>query len=169
MRRHLQCEMNSCQSILRYFKMLRKKLFRKFVMNLLSLAKTCWWSISQRYRIYLYALARASRSKGTPKTVIRIESVAGIWSFRLNFVKNLCLNYYLFNFRGDNASVFQRVSMNLNMTGGQPACQLLCRYSLLKARWLRPACVELYRLLCVTLSIKRSFGCSCLKCTWSVA
>jgi len=34
--------------------------------------------------------------------------MAGIWSFRLNIVKNLCLNYYLrnlvlFNFRGDNA------------------------------------------------------------------
>jgi len=57
-----------------------------------------------------------------------------VWDpwFRLNFVKNLCLNYYsrnlvLFNFRGDNARVFQRVSMNFNMTVGQAACQLLCR------------------------------------------
>jgi len=54
--------------------------------------------------------------------------------FRLNFVKNLCLNYYsrylvLFNFRGDNARVFQRVFMNLKMTGGQVACQILCRYT----------------------------------------
>jgi len=50
-----------------------------------------------------------------------VESVAGILSFRLNFVKNLHLNYYsrnlvLFNFRGDNARVFQRVSMNLAQT-----------------------------------------------------
>jgi len=42
--------------------------------------------------------------------------------------QNLCLNYYsrnlvLINFRGDNARVFQRVSMNLNMTVGQAACQ----------------------------------------------
>jgi len=57
-----------------------------------------------------------------------------MWSFRLNFVKNVCLNYYSrklvsFNFRGDNARVFQRVSIrvNLNMTVGQAACQLLCR------------------------------------------
>jgi len=55
--------------------------------------------------------------------------VAGILSFRLNFVKNLHLNYYsrnlvLFNFRGDNARVFQRVSMNFNMTVGQAACRL---------------------------------------------
>jgi len=62
--------------------------------------------------------------------------MAGIWSFRLNFVKDVCLNYYSrnlvsFNFRGDNARVFQRVSIqvNLNMTVGQGACQLLCRYT----------------------------------------
>ena len=60
--------------------------------------------------------------------------MTGIWLFRLNFVKNLCLNYYarnllLFNFLGDNARVFQRVSMNLNMTVGQAVCQLLCRYT----------------------------------------
>jgi len=41
----------------------------------------------------------------------------------------LHLNYYsrnlvLFNFRGDNARVFQRVSMNFNMTVGQAACRL---------------------------------------------
>jgi len=35
----------------------------------------------------------------------------------------------LFNFCGDNARVFQRVSMNLNMTVGQAACQLLCQYT----------------------------------------
>jgi len=37
--------------------------------------------------------------------------------------------FVLFNFRGDNARVFQRVSMNLNMTVGQAACQLLCQYT----------------------------------------
>ena len=62
--------------------------------------------------------------------------MAGMWSFRLNFVKNVCINYYSrnlvsFNFRGDNTRVFQRVSIrvNLNMTVGQAACQLLCRYT----------------------------------------
>ena len=32
---------------------------------------------------------------------------------------------YLIRFRVDNATVFQRVSMNLNMTVGQAACRLL--------------------------------------------
>jgi len=46
--------------------------------------------------------------RGPQKTVVRIESVTGIRSFRLNFVINLCLNYYsrtlvLFIFCGDNA------------------------------------------------------------------
>jgi len=68
---------------------------------------------------------RASRSKGdVQQTVVRIESMAVIWSFRLNFAKNLCLNYYsrnlvLLNFRGDTARDLQRVSINLNMTVGQ--------------------------------------------------
>jgi len=34
-----------------------------------------------------------------------------------------------FRFRGDNARVFQQISMNLDMTVGQAACQLLCRYT----------------------------------------
>ena len=47
--------------------------------------------------------------------------MAGIWSFRLKFLKNIYINYYsqklvLFNFRGDNARVSQRVSTNLNVT-----------------------------------------------------
>jgi len=33
-------------------------------------------------------------------------------------------------FRIDNARVFQRVSTNLNITVGQAACRLLCRYTL---------------------------------------
>jgi len=40
--------------------------------------------------------------------------------------------------------------MNLNMTVGQAACQLLCRYT--QVRWLRPAFAESYRLLRVTLT-----------------
>ena len=93
-----------------------------------GLATPSAWFTCRLYRLK----ARASRSKVSP-TVVHIESMAGIWSFRLNFVKKFCLNYYsrnlvLFNFRRDNARVFQRVSMNLNMTVGQAACQLLCRY-----------------------------------------
>jgi len=34
-----------------------------------------------------------------------------------------------FRFRADNARVFQQISMNLNMTVGQAACRLLCRYT----------------------------------------
>jgi len=93
--------------------------------------------------------------RGFQQTVVRIESMAGIWSFRLNFVKHLCLNYYswnlvLLNFRGDNARVFQRVSMNLNMTVGQAAHTNYC-VDILKARWLRPAFAESYRLLRMTM------------------
>ena len=50
-----------------------------------------------------------------------------------------------FRFRGDNARVFQQISMNLNMMVGQAACRLLC--DIRKARWLRLAIAELYRLL----------------------
>jgi len=35
----------------------------------------------------------------------------------------------LIRFRVDNAAVFQRVAMNLNMIVGQAACRLLCRYT----------------------------------------
>jgi len=35
----------------------------------------------------------------------------------------------LIRFRVDNAGVFQRVAMNLNMTVSQVACRLLCRYT----------------------------------------
>ena len=62
-------------------------------------------------------------------------------------------------------TVFARVSMNLNMTIGQAACQLLCRYtqSPLAASWV---CWIVPIATCD--SIKRTCGCSCLKCTWSV-
>jgi len=46
--------------------------------------------------------------------------------------------------------VFQRLSMNFNMSVGQAACRLTCH--ILKARWLRPAFAESYQLLRVTLS-----------------
>ena len=122
----------------------------------------------------LYRLKpRASRSKGggLQQTVVRIESLAVIWSLRLNFAKNLCLNYYLrylvlFYFRRDNARAFQRVSMNLNMTVGQAACQLLCRYT---QSMLAAFCVCWIVPIVTCYSIKRTFGWSCLKCTWLVA
>ena len=105
---------------------------------------------------------RASRSKGASYKLwlskwkcVRIEPMAGIWSFRLNFVKNLRLNYYSrglvsFNFRGDNARVFQRVSMISIWRLVKPHANY--NVEIHKARWLRPAFAESYRLLCVTLS-----------------
>jgi len=71
------------------------------------------------------------------------------------------LNLVLFKFCGDHARVFQRVPMNVNMTVGQAACQLLCRYA--QARWLRPAFAESSIVMCE--SIKRTCGCSCLICS----
>ena len=74
--------------------------------------------------------------RGPPKTVACIYAMGHMWSFRLNFVKNAFLNYYSrnlvsFDFRGDNARVFQPVSIrvNLSMTVGQAVCRLLCRYT----------------------------------------
>ena len=82
--------------------------------------------------------------------------MAGMWSFRLKFVKNVCLNYYSqnlvsFNLRGDNSRVFQRVfiQVNLNMTVGQVACQLLCRY--IHSTLAASAFAESYRFRRVTL------------------
>ena len=58
---------------------------------------------------------------------------------------NICQNFmprllfmnfssiHLITFRVDNTRVFQRVSMKFNMTVGQAACRLLCRYRQLKA------------------------------------
>jgi len=80
--------------------------------------------------------------------------MAGIWSFRLNFVNNLCLNYYsrnlvLCNFRGDKARVFQRVTMKPWRLVKPHANYCV---DILKARCLRPAFAESYRLLRVALS-----------------
>jgi len=49
--------------------------------------------------------------------------------------------------------------MNLNMTVGQAACQLLCRYA---QSTLAASCV------CWIVPIV-TCGCSCLRSTWSVA
>jgi len=93
--------------------------------------------------------------RGPQKTVVRLKSMAGIWSFRLNFVKNLRLIYYsrnlvLFNFRDDNAkpsnefawiSIWRLVKLHANYC-----------VDMLKAHWLLPAFAESYRLLRVALS-----------------
>jgi len=36
---------------------------------------------------------------------------------------------HLIRFRFDNVRSFQRVFMDLNMTGGQAACRLVCGYT----------------------------------------
>jgi len=41
-------------------------------------------------------------------------------------IQEICFFQHI---RGDTARVFQTVYMNLNMTVGQVACQLLCRYT----------------------------------------
>jgi len=121
------------------------------------------------YRLYRLK-PRASRSKGTSNK--RIESMVGIWSFTVDqnsskiYVLIYSRNLVLFNFRGDNARVFQRVPMNLNMAVGQTACQLLCRYT---QSTLAATCVFWIVPIVMCDSIKRTCGCSCLKCTWSVA
>ena len=94
---------------------------------------------------------------GLQKTVVRIESIAGIWSFWLNFVKNVCLNYYSrnlvsFNFRGDNARVFQRFPYKWISIWRLVKPHANYCVDILTARWLRPAFAESYRLRRVTLS-----------------
>ena len=89
--------------------------------------------------------------------MVRIESVAGIWSFRLKFVKNACLNYYSrnlvsFNFRDDNARVFQRVPYKWISIRRLVKPHANCCVDILTARWLRPAFAESYRLRRVSLS-----------------
>ena len=69
------------------------------------------------------------------------------------------------------ARVFQRVSMNLNMTVGQAACQLLCRHN---QSTLSTSCVCWIVPIATCDSIKRTCGCSCLKSpdqwhSWRVA
>jgi len=52
------------------------------------------------------------------------------------------------------------------MTVGQAACHLLCRYT---QGTLAASCVCWIVPIVTFDSIKRTCGCSCLKCTWSVA
>ena len=67
----------------------------------------------------------------------------------------------LIRFRVDNAGVFQRVAMNLNMTVGQATCRLLCRYTQ------KPVgcflCL-LNRTDCMCELGERTSSFSCLKC-----
>jgi len=51
------------------------------------------------------------------------------------------------------------------MTVGQAACKLLCRYT---QRTLAASCVCWIVPTVTCDSIKRTCGCSCLECTWSV-
>jgi len=51
-------------------------------------------------------------------------------------------------------------------TIGQAACRLLCRYT---QSTLAASCVCWIVRIVTCDSIKRTCGCSCLKCTWSVA
>jgi len=67
---------------------------------------------------------------------------------------------HLISFLGHNAWVFQRVSMNLNTTVCQAACRILCRK-------LAAFCVSLIVPIVTCESGERTYGCSCLKWTWS--
>jgi len=64
-----------------------------------------------------------------------------------------------FRFRGDNARVFQQISMNLNMMVGQAACRLLCRYT---QSMLTASCVCWIVRILTSESGERTCGCSCL-------
>jgi len=72
--------------------------------------------------------------------------------------------FHLFRFRVDNARVFQRVSMNLNMTVGHAACRLLCRYTQCT---LAASCICWIVPTVTCESGERTCDCTCLHCTWS--
>ena len=91
---------------------------------------------------------------GLQQTVVRIEPMACIWSFRLNFVKNLCLDYDEIKFYStfvvitpESSNEFPRISIRRLVKPHANYC-----VDIRKARWLRSAFAESYRLLCVTLS-----------------
>ena len=69
----------------------------------------------------------------------------------------------LVRFRGDNTRVFQQISINLNMTFGHAACQLLCRYMQTTPA---ASCVCWIVRIATSESGERTCGRSCLKCTW---
>ena len=94
--------------------------------------------------------------------------MAGIWPFRLNFVKNLCLNYY-----SRNLVLFNLVMITPEFSNEFPWISI---WRLVKPHGIY--CVDILKhtgCVCwivptVTFdSIKRTCVCSCLKCTWSVA
>ena len=77
---------------------------------------------------------RASRSKGAPTNRgthrVNGQYIISQIKLRLKLMSELLFTKFSFiQLPCDNARVFQRVSMNLNMTVGQAVCQLLCRYT----------------------------------------
>jgi len=132
------------------------------------------WQLSFHVLLFLISYSRGEcMSIENPRRFCQLTSDSG-WLFydsrilngkkvenawiRINFLKNVCLNYFsqylvLLNFRGDNAKVFQRVSMNPIWPLVKPHAN--CCVNILKARWLRPALSESYRLLRVILSKER--------------
>jgi len=89
------------------------------------------------------------------------------------FVKILYLHYswivvifHSFRLRVDNARIFQRVSMNLNVTVGQAACRLLCRYRPTQCT-LAASCICWIVPIVTCESGEGICDCSCLKCTSS--
>jgi len=98
----------------------------------------------------LYRLRpRASRSKGGhQQTVLRIESMAGIWSFRLNFVKiyvSIIIDeiYFYSTFvviTPESSTEFPWISICRLVKPHTNYCVVI-----LKARWLCPAFAESYR------------------------
>ena len=84
-----------------------------------------------------------------------------------NFVSSLFMKLsfiHLIRFRVDNARVFQRISMNLNMTVGQDGCPPICRHT---QRTLAASCIWWIMSIVTCESGERTCGCLCLKCTWS--
>ena len=80
---------------------------------------------------------------------------------RQNFILQLFVKFsffHVFRFRVDNARVFQRISINLNMTVGQATCRLLRRLSQCT---LAASCFVTYE------SGERTCDCLCLQCTYS--
>jgi len=97
---------------------------------------------------------RTSRSKGPSSKVWYAQSQLPLLCM-ISSINKHSSTIYVFNFIHfirfcvDNARVFQRVLMNLNMTVGKAACRLYCR--ILKALWLRPA---YYRVNCVDCYVR---------------
>ena len=129
----------------------------------------CFNGMSSQGRFYQKGLVSLSLDLkiqwGVQQTVVRIESLAGTWSVRQMFVNSFCL-HYSWNSHNQisccNARVYQRVSMNLNMTVGHDACRLKCRPTLSA---LAASCVGWPEPIVTCESGERTCGCSCLKRT----